>query len=66
VVRVGVVHTGGEDLVELLAVPRDRVGEVDDVEDLGAAETGDLHGTHAGEVMACSAMNLTGVVLGRS
>jgi hypothetical protein len=33
----------GADLVELLAVPRDGVGQVDDVEDLGAAEAGDLH-----------------------
>ena len=35
------------DLVELLAVTGDGVGEVDDVEDLGAAEASDLHGSHA-------------------
>src|SRR3954452_20100335 len=34
------------DLTELLAVPGDGVGQVDDVEDLGAAEAGDLHSTH--------------------
>ncbi len=37
-------------LVQLLSVAGDGVGEVDDVEDLGAAEAGDLHGTHAREV----------------
>jgi len=36
-------------LVELLAVPGDRVGQVDDVEHLGAAEAGDLHGSHEPE-----------------
>src|SRR6476646_35456 len=40
---VGVVDAGRRDLVELLAVPGDRVGQVDDVEDLGAAEAGALH-----------------------
>ena len=34
------------DLVELLAVTGDGVGEVDNVEDLGAAEAGDLHSSH--------------------
>ncbi len=34
-------------LVQLLSVAGDGVGEVDDVEDLGAAEAGDLHGSHA-------------------
>jgi hypothetical protein len=48
-VGVGVVDARGAHLVELLAVPGDRVGQVDDVEDLGAAEAGDLHGTHAGD-----------------
>jgi len=47
VVGVGKVDSCGADLVELLAVPGDGVGQVDDVEDLGAAEAGDLHGSHA-------------------
>jgi hypothetical protein len=33
---VGVVHTGGRDVVELLARARLRLGDVDDVEDLWA------------------------------
>ncbi len=46
-VRVGEVDAGRGDLVQLLAVAGDGVGEVDDVEDLGAAEAGDLHSAHA-------------------
>jgi hypothetical protein len=46
VVGVGVVHARRAHLVELLVVTGDGVVEVDDVEDLGAAESGDLHGTH--------------------
>jgi hypothetical protein len=42
VVGVGVVHAGGGDVVELLAVTGLRLGDVDDVEDLGTAEAGDL------------------------
>jgi hypothetical protein len=34
-------------LVELLSWSEDRVWQIHDVEDLGAAEAGDLHGTHA-------------------
>jgi hypothetical protein len=49
VVGVGVVHAGGRDVVELLPLARGGLGEFDDVEDLRAAETGDLHGTHAGD-----------------
>ncbi len=49
VVGVGEVDSCRGHLVELLAVPRDGVGQVDDVEDLGAAEAGDLHSAHAGE-----------------
>ena len=49
VVRVGVVDAGGGDVEQLLPVRRDGVGKVDDVEDLGAAEAGDLHGSHAAE-----------------
>ena len=45
-VGVGEVDARGRDVVELLAGPGRRVGEVDDVQDLGAAEAGDLHGTH--------------------
>src|SRR5688500_10851286 len=48
-VGVGVVHAGGGDVVELLAGTGLRLRDVDDVEDLGAAETGDLHGTHVTE-----------------
>jgi hypothetical protein len=46
---VGVVDAGGGDVEELLAVPGDRVGQVDDVQDLGPAEAGDLHSAHARE-----------------
>ena len=49
VVHVGVVGAGGGDLEDLLAVRRDGVGQVDDVEDLGTAEAGDLHSTHVRE-----------------
>jgi hypothetical protein len=45
-VRVGVVDAGRADGEQLLAVPRLRVGQVDDVEDLRPAEAGDLHGSH--------------------
>ncbi len=51
-VGVGVVDAGRAHLVELLAVTGDGGGQVDDVEDLGAAEAGDRHGSHAAEVMA--------------
>ena len=44
-------------LVELLAVAGDGVGEVDDVEDLGAAEAGDLHGSHEGRLGECVRTN---------
>jgi hypothetical protein len=52
VVGVGEVHAGGRDVVQLLAFARDGVGQVDDVEDLGTAEAGDLHGTHVPEARA--------------
>ncbi len=35
--------------MELLTVTGDGVGEVDEVEDLGPAEAGELHGSHARE-----------------
>ena len=47
VVGVGKVHARRAHLVQLPAVGGDGVGEVDGVEDLGAAGAGDLHGTHA-------------------
>jgi hypothetical protein len=46
VVGVGEVDARRAHLVELPAVAGDGVGEVDDVEDLGSAEAGDLHGSH--------------------
>jgi hypothetical protein len=42
VVVVGVVHAGGRDVVELLARTRRRLRDVDDLQDLGTAEAGDL------------------------
>ena len=45
-VGVGEVQSGGRDVVELLARGRRRLGDVDDVQDLGTAEAGDLHGSH--------------------
>jgi hypothetical protein len=59
VVGVGVVHPGRGDLEQLLAVPGGRPGQVDDVEDLGAAEAGDLRGTDAREART-SRMRTTG------
>jgi hypothetical protein len=50
VVGVGKVNSCQGHLVELLAVPRDGVRQVDDVHDLGAAEAGDLHSTHPGRL----------------
>ncbi len=47
VVGVGLLHAGGTHLAALLAVAGDGVGEVDGVEDLGAAESGDLYGSRA-------------------
>jgi hypothetical protein len=40
VAGVGVVHACGAHIVALLAVPGCRVGQVDDVEDVPAAEAG--------------------------
>jgi hypothetical protein len=47
VVGVGVVDARRRDVVELLAETGLRLRDVDDLEDLGTAEAGDLHGTHA-------------------
>jgi hypothetical protein len=47
VAGVGEVHAGGGAVEQLPAVTRDGVGQVDDVEDLGAAGAGALHGSHA-------------------
>src|SRR5690349_8727242 len=52
VVGVGEVQAGGGDVVELLARARCGLGDVDDLQDLGPAEAGDLHGTHGGEARA--------------
>jgi hypothetical protein len=52
VVGIGVVHAGSAHLVKLLAVAGNRVGKVDDVENLGATKAGDLHGAHAAEARA--------------
>ena len=49
---VGEVHARRGNVEQLLAVSGDRIGQVDDVEDLGAAEAGDLDGSHAGEPVA--------------
>ena len=49
VVGVGKVEPGGRDVVELLTRPRNGIRQVDDVEDLGAAEAGDLHSSHEGD-----------------
>jgi hypothetical protein len=37
----------GRDVVDLLVRAGLRLGDVDDLQDLGTAEAGDLHGTHA-------------------
>ena len=42
VVGVGVVDAGRRDVVELLPVARRGLRDVDDLQDLGAAEAGDL------------------------
>ncbi len=49
VVGVGEVDAAGGDVEQLLTLPGDGVGQVDDVRDLGAAEAADLHSAHAGE-----------------
>ena len=46
---VGEVGAGGGDVEQLLILTRRGVGEVDDVEHLGAAAAGDLHGSHGAE-----------------
>src|SRR5436305_14961853 len=55
VVGVGKVDSCGTHLVEVRAVPRDGVGQVDDVENLRAAEAGDLNRPHHGEARALRA-----------
>jgi hypothetical protein len=54
VVGVGKVDSCGLHLVELLPRPGNRVGQVDEVEGLGAAEAGDLDSAHGREATACS------------
>src|SRR3954470_10812753 len=63
VVGVGEVEAGGGDVVELLARTRRRLGDVDNLQDLGTAEAGDLQGTHDAEVMACPVPAVTGWAL---
>ena len=48
-VGVGEVQPGGGDGVELPPRSGRRLGDVDDVQDLGTAEAGDPHGTHDAE-----------------
>jgi hypothetical protein len=50
------IHARGRDGVELLTRTRTwgGLGDVDDVQDVGTAEAGDLHGTHGCEGGACS------------
>jgi len=48
---IRIVDAGGGDVVGLLAVSRLGLGEVDDLEDLGPAEAGDLHSSPVGEPM---------------
>ncbi len=43
------VSSCGADLIELLTRPRDGVRQVDDIEDFGPAEAGDLDSAHANE-----------------
>jgi hypothetical protein len=45
-VGVGRVNSSRADLVEALTFARDGVRQFDDIHDLGAAEAGDLHGSH--------------------
>ena len=45
-VGVGRVNSSRADLVEELTFARDGVRQFDDIHDLGAAEAGDLHGSH--------------------
>ena len=47
-VRISEIDRRRGDLVQLLTGPR----QLDDVENFGAAEAGDLHGSHAGEARA--------------
>jgi hypothetical protein len=46
VARVGVVDAGCRDLLELLTGTGLRLGDVDDLQDLRTAESGDLPGTY--------------------
>ncbi len=51
VVGISGIDAGADHFVQLLAVAGYGGGEVDDVEDLGPAEAGDQHGSHAPEAM---------------
>lgn len=52
-VGVGKVNSCRARLVELLTLAGDGVRQADDVHDLGAAETGDLHSSQDLEVRGC-------------
>ena len=51
---VQITRFGGPEVLDIVdlpdPVPGHRVGQVDDVEDLGTAEAGDLHSSHVREV----------------
>src|SRR3954466_12046196 len=49
-VCISEVDAGRGDLEQLLSVPGDGVGQVDDVHDFWAAELGDLHSSHGGRL----------------
>jgi hypothetical protein len=52
VVRISEIDPAGGDVEQLLALSGGRIGQVDDVEDLGATEARDLHSTHGQEARA--------------
>jgi hypothetical protein len=47
VVGVGEVDSCGAHLVELLPLARDRISQVDDIEEYGSSEPGDLDSSYA-------------------
>src|SRR3954453_9590464 len=59
---VSEVDASRGDLEEGLAVTRDRVWNINDVEDLGTAEAGDLHGSHGVRLGASRSGELPGSI----
>jgi hypothetical protein len=55
VVGVGEADAGGAHVEQALAVARYRLRHVDDVEDLGSPEAGDLHSWHVREARGTAA-----------